>query len=83
MTQMIAPANRLAIASWALFDWAAQPFFTLVTTFVFAPYFASALANTPAEGQALWGYATAGAGLAIALLAPILGAIADATGHRK
>ena len=76
-------ASRLAIASWALFDWAAQPFFTLVTTFVFAPYFASALAASPAEGQTLWGYATAAAGLVIAISAPILGAIADATGHRK
>ncbi|WP_417687437.1 MFS transporter [Roseibium sp.] len=77
------PASRLAIASWALFDWAAQPFFTLITTFVFAPYFASALADTPAEGQTLWGYATAAAGLMIAFLAPVLGAVADATGHRK
>lgn len=75
--------RRSAVVSWALFDWAAQPFFTLVTTFVFAPYFASALADTPAEGQTLWGYATAAGGLAIALLAPLLGAIADATGHRK
>ncbi|MEJ8476302.1 MFS transporter [Roseibium algae] len=78
-----APASKLAITSWALFDWAGQPFFVLITAFVFAPYFASALADTPAEGQTLWGYATAASGLAIALLAPILGAIADATGHRK
>jgi UMF1 family MFS transporter len=72
-----------AVLSWALFDWAAQPFFTLITTFVFAPYFASSLAATPAEGQALWGYATAAAGLGIALTAPVLGSVADATGRRK
>lgn len=76
-------ASRPAILSWVLFDWAAQPYSTIITTFVFAPYFASALTETPAEGQALWGYATAAAGLITALLAPILGAIADATGHRK
>lgn len=75
--------SRLAVASWLLFDWAAQPFFTLVTTFVFAPYFAARLAATPVEGQALWGTATGAAGLAIALLAPVLGAIADAGGRRK
>lgn len=75
--------SRAAIASWLLFDWAAQPHFTVVTTFVFAPYFASRLAATPAEGQALWGYATGVAGLLIALLSPVLGAIADATGARK
>ncbi len=72
-----------AVLSWALFDWAAQPFFTLITTFIFAPYFASSLASTPAEGQSLWGYATATAGLGIALSAPVLGSIADATGRRK
>jgi len=29
--------------SWAIFDWATQPFFTLVTTFFFGPYFANEL----------------------------------------
>ena len=33
------PASRLGQFSWALFDWANQPYFTLVTTFIFAPYF--------------------------------------------
>src|SRR6202012_2564791 len=60
-----------------------QPYFTLITTFVFAPYFASSIAATPAQGQSLWGFATAGAGLLIALMSPVLGAIADASGRRK
>jgi MFS-type transporter involved in bile tolerance (Atg22 family) len=50
---------RRAVVGWVLFDWACQPFFTLVTTFVFAPYFATALAASPVEGQARWGDATA------------------------
>lgn len=83
MSDQTRSVSRRAVISWALFDWAAQPFFTLVTTFVFAPYFASALAASPAEGQTLWGYATAAAGLVIAFLAPALGAVADATGYRK
>src|SRR3954462_5974225 len=29
---------RSAVFSWMLFDWAAQPYFSLITTFVFAPY---------------------------------------------
>jgi UMF1 family MFS transporter len=66
-----------------LFDWAAQPYFTLITTFVFAPYFASRVAESPAMGQSMWGFATAAAGLVIALLSPVLGAIADASGRRK
>src|ERR1700756_1458888 len=74
---------RAAVISWIFFDWAAQPYFTLITTFVFAPYFATHVAPDPAEGQALWGFATAAAGMAIALLSPVLGAIADASGRRK
>ncbi len=75
--------SRSAIAGWVLFDWACQPFFTLVTTFVFAPYFAAALAPDAVTGQSLWGFATAAAGLALACLSPVLGAIADASGPRK
>jgi MFS transporter, UMF1 family len=74
---------RRAVAAWVMFDWAAQPFFTLVTTFVFAPFFAAAIAANPAQGQAYWGYATSFAGLCIALFSPILGAVADQGGARK
>jgi UMF1 family MFS transporter len=74
---------RAAVISWIFFAWAAEPFFTLITTFVFAPYFATHVASDPASGQALWGFATAAAGLMIALMSPVLGAIADASGRRK
>jgi len=74
---------RSAVIGWIFFDWAAQPYFTLITTFVFAPYFATHVASDPASGQSLWGFATAAAGLMIALLSPVLGAIADASGRRK
>lgn len=74
---------RSAIVGWVMFDWAAQPYFSLITTFVFAPYFATHVASTPASGQAMWGFATAAAGLVIALMSPVLGAIADAGGRRK
>src|ERR1700759_3230492 len=75
--------SRAAVTAWIFFDWAAQPYFTLITTFVFAPYFATHVASDPPQGQALWGFATAAAGLLIALLSPLLGAIADASGRRK
>jgi MFS transporter, UMF1 family len=75
--------TRSAVVGWILFDWATKPFFTLITTFVYAPYFATHVAPDPASGQALWGFATAAAGLIIALMSPVLGAIADASGRRK
>ncbi|WP_322514646.1 MFS transporter [Rhodopseudomonas palustris] len=75
--------SRAAVGGWILFDWAAQPYFTLITTFIFAPYFATYVAPDPATGQSLWGFATAASGLLIALASPILGAVADASGRRK
>lgn len=68
---------------WMLFDWAGQPCATLILTFVFAPYFAAAVAPDPETGQAMWGWATAASGLAVALLSPALGAMSDAAGPRK
>ena len=76
-------ASRPALVGWVLFDWACQPFFTLVTTFVYAPYFASVLAPDPVQGQALWGWATAAAGLVLAIASPVLGSVADAIGPKK
>jgi MFS transporter, UMF1 family len=72
-----------ALVSWVLFDWAAQPYYTLVLTFLFAPYFANAVVGDPAHGQALWGYAAAAAGVLIAIGSPLLGALADGRGARK
>ncbi|WP_274627316.1 MFS transporter [Arvimicrobium flavum] len=76
-------APRRGVYGWMLFDWAAQPFFTVVTTFIFGPYFVSRVASDPALGQAAWGYAIAAAGFVIAILSPVLGSIADQTGPRK
>ncbi|KFB08731.1 Major facilitator superfamily transporter [Nitratireductor basaltis] len=75
--------SRRGIWGWMLFDWAQQPFHTLIITFVFAPYFASAVAPNAAQGQEMWGLATGVGGLLIALSSPVLGAIADASGPRK
>src|SRR5260221_10207716 len=76
-------ASRLAILGWVLFDWAAQPYFTLIMTFIYAPYFASAVVGDATRGQSIWGFATATAGIIIALSSPLLGSIAATTGRRK
>jgi len=66
-----------------MFDWANQPYFTVVITFIYGPYFVTYLVGDPVQGQSLWGYTQSAAGLLIALTAPFLGAIADAGGPRK
>jgi MFS transporter, UMF1 family len=77
------PVPRRGVWGWMLFDWAAQPFFTVVTTFIFGPYFVSRMSSDPAAGQAAWGYGIAAAGFVIAILSPVLGSIADQSGPRK
>ncbi len=75
--------SDLAPMSWALWDWASQPYFTLVTTFIFFPYFATGFIGDPVRGQELLGYALGVAGLLIAVTSPVAGAVADALGRRK
>lgn len=77
------PASPGAQFSWLLYEWANQPYFSLVTIFLFAPYFAASFVGDPVHGQTLWGYAQAIAGILIALSSPLLGAMADAAGPRK
>ena len=69
--------------AWALYDWANSAFPTVVSTFVITAYFVRGIAPDPATGQAQWGWMQALAGLAIALLSPVLGAVADAGGRRR
>lgn len=76
-------ASKLGQFSWALFDWANQPFFTVVTTFIFAPYFANVMIGDPVKGQTAWAFTQSAAGIIIAVLSPFLGAMADAGGRRK
>ena len=85
--------QRQRIWGWWFFDWASQPYSTLLLTFVFGPYFqqiatahfASTGLGADAAGaaaQAYWGWGQAATGVIIALLAPVLGAMADSAGRR-
>jgi UMF1 family MFS transporter len=78
-----AGGNRTAIIAWCLFDWANSAFPTIIVTFLFSAYFTTAVAPNPELGTALWGQANSGMALAAALLAPVLGSIADQGGRRK
>ena len=84
---------RRRIWGWWFFDWASQPYNTLLLTFVFGPYFQQvATAHFAATGldpaaagaaaQSYWGWGQSLSGIAIAVLAPILGAFADGAGRR-
>lgn len=77
------PASNTAQAAWVTYEWANQPYFSLITIFLFAPYFSSVFVGDPVQGQTIWGYVQASAGIIIAVVSPFLGAMADAAGRRK
>jgi len=72
---------RKRVWGWWWFDWASQPYNTLLITFIFAPY-VKELMGDGAQAQTAWGFGIGAAGFIIALLAPILGALADISGNR-
>ena len=75
-------ASRLGRYSWTMFDWANQPFYTLIMTFVFSVYFTDVFIIGENGAQKLTLTQTI-SGLAIALLSPVLGSITDIKGNRK
>jgi UMF1 family MFS transporter len=80
---MTAPASRRAKISWALYDCGNSAFSAVIVTFVFATYFSQGIALNPVDGTADWGWAMTVSALAVAVLSPIFGAIADVGGRRK
>jgi UMF1 family MFS transporter len=80
------PGQTRRIAAWASYDWASSAFTTIVVTFLYAEYFRSAIVpDVPGgiPGSTLWGYAVASSAVFVALLSPIVGAMADKGGNRR
>ena len=65
--------------SWIMYDWANSIYATNIMAAIYPTIFASQVPN----GDIRWGYATSAATLIVALLAPILGSIADYKGMKK
>jgi len=78
---MAAPSLGKRIWGWFFFDWASQPYNTLLITFIFAPY-VQEMVGDGSRAQSAWGFGIGAAGIVIALLAPVLGALADTSGNR-
>jgi len=69
--------------AWALWDWAQQPYPTIMQTFIFPVYLAGAVAEAGTNADALLGIATGIAGFLLAIIAPVLGRRSDEGGRRK
>ena len=75
--------NKKEVISWSLYDFANQPFTTIIVTFVYGAFFTSVIASDEKTGTLLWTSAIAITAVVVSLLSPILGALADRGGYRK
>jgi UMF1 family MFS transporter len=91
MTWTLAPAlERLGLGSrelraWALYDWANSAFWTTIVVAVFPPFFGeyAAAGLPPLEATKRFAWATTIAVTVVALVGPVLGAIADHRALKK
>ena len=81
------PIRRRSVAAWALWDWGASGYSTIVTSFVFAPYLTGVVAkNRPPgtlSGETWLAISLFAAGFCVAAFAPVTGQRSDAGGRRK
>jgi MFS transporter, UMF1 family len=79
-------SSRGQVFAWGLWDWGSSAYNAVILTFVFSVYLTDAVGRGlpgPIDAGAWLGYAIGGAGLLIALAAPVLGQRSDAAGRRK
>jgi UMF1 family MFS transporter len=78
---LVTPEQR----AWAWYDWANSVYFTTVITAVFPSFFATyaAAGLEPAQATARFGLITTASVAVVAIVSPILGALADYSGIKK
>jgi UMF1 family MFS transporter len=74
------------INAWSIYDWANSGFATIILTAVFPVYYRSLAIHagrSAEDATAYWAYTTSFSLLVVALIGPVLGAIADIAGCKK
>ena len=77
------PVTKKEIIGWCMYDVADSAFTTVIVTALYAPYFSKIVVGDPGRADFLWGTAASISELVVAVLAPVLGAVADFSGSRK
>ena len=75
--------NSKEIISWSFYDFANQPYTTLIITFIYSAFFVNYIAPNETNGTFLWANAISFTAICVGILSPILGAFADSGGYRK
>jgi UMF1 family MFS transporter len=71
------------VLAWSMYDFANQPFTTLIVTFIFSAFFTEVLAENNQIGTSLWSIGISVTAIIVAVTSPLLGAFADSAGYRK
>ncbi|MCC6234451.1 MAG: MFS transporter [Verrucomicrobiales bacterium] len=77
------PVTRREIFGWCFYDVADSAFTTVIVTVLFSLYFGTVVVGDTGRADFLWGLAASISEVAVALAAPVLGAVADFSGSRK
>jgi UMF1 family MFS transporter len=78
-------AHKRAIRAWTMYDWANSTFATTIAAAVLPVYYSTVASKNlqPHEATSNWAFTTTIALILVALLGPILGAMADFSGAKK
>jgi MFS transporter, UMF1 family len=74
---------RREVVSWSFYDFGSSAFNTLMVTFIFNRFFTDVIGGGTDQATVMWGAALNVSAVAVALLMPVLGAVADYSGRKK
>ncbi|MEW6208573.1 MAG: MFS transporter [Acidobacteriota bacterium] len=77
------PVTKKEILGWCMYDVADSAFTTVIVTTAYALYFGTIVVGDTGRADFLWGLGASISEFVVALIAPVLGAIADFSGSRK
>ena len=69
--------------SWIMYDWANSVYATIMMAAVFPIYFTGVASSAGQPGDFWWGIASSGGMIVLAILAPLVGALANFIGYKK
>ena len=75
--------NKGEVLAWSMYDFANQPFSTLVVTFIYGTFFTTVISENEIIGTKQWSYAVSFSAIVVAILSPLMDALADRGGYRK
>lgn len=76
-------SRRREVFAWCLYDFGSSAFNTLILTFIYSLFFAQVIAPDYNTGTVWWTRAVNLSALAVAIITPVLGAVADSSGRKK